>query len=740
MALLRALNAIIAIRFGGVEELYGVSELSDATADTPRVMSSAAEKFRLIARFRSQNTEMGTKAQSAKRASTSLKSGVTKRTKLVEQKSESESEQSSASADSSSEDDLDEVESEDELDALDDAEGTNITENESDDVSRASDDEEDNSSSNGDEDKSTGEADPNKKTSKEQHAEQRKLLAERKMHRKSGAEVQQIKSLWEKLRVKKPTPPKEVRERLTNEIWNLAQDIVLDLVMKHDASRVVQTLVKYSSKERREAIVKSLQGNYYQLATSSYGKYLLVKLLHYGSKDSRALIVNELHGKLRKLMRHKEGAYVVEDLYVLYSTNEQKQQMIREFWGSEYAVFKESGKGKTVLDVVGELAEKRQLITSNLIGTITAAVDKGSTGFQILHAAMKDYTSILVSDLEKYDSDIRTFIDLLAEQVAELVHTQEGCEVAASLIALANAKERKVIIKALKTHALELVKNEYGNIVLITLFMTVDDTVLLHKAFTSEILASESIASLLGDKFGRRPFIYLVKGLDGRYFAPNVQKDLKKYEALAYQKTSKKPQEQRRTELSEKAIPLLYTTILDTVESGSFESILSSNMAAQTTTEIILASTDNDEVNTTLRPKLIDAIFGACVEGEILEDYHLINKVPFISRSLKALIQGNEFKWNNEQKKLVSNKSAAKIPGVGPELASRIVEYVLNKNSIVDWCNGQGAFVLVSCYEVLQHSKESLFKNLKTALKKVKKQLAAERDNKGAQLFVKLIN
>ena len=58
----------------------------------------------------------------------------------------------------------------------------------------------------------------------------------------------------------------------------------------------------------------------------------MIKLLHYGSKESRAIIVDELHGKLRKLMRHKEGAYVVEDLYVLYSTSEQRQQMIREFW------------------------------------------------------------------------------------------------------------------------------------------------------------------------------------------------------------------------------------------------------------------------------------------------------------------------------------------------------------------------------------------------------------------------
>ena len=164
-------------------------------------------------------------------------------------------------------------------------------------------------------------------------------MNERKLQRKAGIQVQKIKSLWEKLRVTKPAPTKAQRDKLCDEVWELSHDVINDLVMKHDASRVVQTLVKYSSKERRDIIVNSLKGSFYQLATSAYGKYLLIKLLHYGSKESRAIIVDELHGKLRKLMRHKEGAYVVEDLYVLYSTSEQRQQMIREFWGSQYAVF-----------------------------------------------------------------------------------------------------------------------------------------------------------------------------------------------------------------------------------------------------------------------------------------------------------------------------------------------------------------------------------------------------------------
>ncbi|KAK6458035.1 Puf family RNA-binding protein [Scheffersomyces xylosifermentans] len=698
---------------------------------------------------------MASKTKVTKRSATKEIPRATKKSKVVTEKlpsppteSEEEAESSGDDISDSSEDESnieeedeeeEEEEEEDELDELDDDE---IKVDAKDSDEEEDEDEEDKEDDEDDEEKEKV-VDPNKKTSAEQHAEQRKLLAERKLQRKSGQEVQQIKSLWERLRVTKPTPPKEVRDKLCDEIWRLAQDIVLDLVMKHDASRIIQTLVKYSTKERRDVIVNSLKGHYYVLATSSYGKYLLVKLLHYGSKESRAVIVNELHGKLRKLMRHKEGAYVVEDLFVLYSSADQKHQMIREFWGAEYAVFKESGKGKTVLEVTKESSEKKQLISTNLAGTIKASVEKGSTGFQILHAAMKEYVSILEDDIEANDAAIREFIDILSEQFAELVHTQEGSEVASTLIALANAKERKLIIRSLKSHTTELIKNEFGNSVLITLFMTVDDTVLLHKSFSAEIFTPELIFDLVKEKFSRRPLLYLLKGLDGKYFSPLIQKQLKKYEELAYKKTSKKPQEQRRNELAVKAIPLLYQGVLSTLGAENpektFEKLLSVNIAAQFVTELILTNVEVEEVNTKLRPQLLDAIFERTVKGDVLEDFHLINKVPFISRSLKALIQGNEFKFNNETKKLEAIENAEKIEGTGSDFAKRVVSEVLENNKLSDWTNGQGAFVIVSIFEVLQISKDAKFKELNQELKKIKKELVKNKDNKGAQLLLALL-
>ncbi|CAR22191.1 pumilio-family RNA binding domain-containing protein [Lachancea thermotolerans CBS 6340] len=612
---------------------------------------------------------------------------------------------------SEEEDDLDEVLSsgESDKDELDES----SSEGEQEDGSEGSEDESEGSSEAKGEDDSKGGV--------SQHAEQRKLLKERKLQRKSGTQVQQIKSLWERLRVKNPPMPKEVREKLSNEIWELSKDCISDLVMKHDASRVVQTLVKYSSKARRDQIVAALKGQYYVLATSSYGKYLLVKLLHYGSKQSRQLIIDELHGSLRKLMRHREGAYVVEDLYVLYASHEQKQQMLREFWGSEYAVFRDAHKNQTLEQVCESSAEKKTIIARNLIGTISASVEKGSTGFQILHAAMRDYVKIAG---EKETSE---FIELLDEKYAELVHTPEGADVACTLLAKATAKERKMIIKNLKDHADKLIRNEHGNLVFITALMCVDDTVLMFKSFGPSV--KEMLQSFVVDKYGRRPFLYILLGLDGKYFSPIVKKDLNRY--IEYSKaTSKKPFEQRRKELLNKFAPMYLSTI-----SKYYDMILSDNLGSQFVSEVLVNDEFYDQLSDKEKEKHREIVntVSTYFKGDVSEESHPIHK-PFSVRLLKSLIQGG--KWNAKEKKVEPLHS---VLGLGTEFAQQFYEDIIDETNLLDWINNaDSSFTIVAIYESLSKTEnKKFFKDLKKVSKKINKD---DESNKGARLLLKLMN
>jgi pumilio homology domain family member 6 len=47
---------------------------------------------------------------------------------------------------------------------------------------------------------------------------------------------------------------------------------VKELVFKHDASRIIQTLVKYGSKKERNEIAVELKGKYRELIQEKYSK------------------------------------------------------------------------------------------------------------------------------------------------------------------------------------------------------------------------------------------------------------------------------------------------------------------------------------------------------------------------------------------------------------------------------------------------------------------------------------
>ncbi|SMN19532.1 similar to Saccharomyces cerevisiae YDR496C PUF6 Pumilio-homology domain protein that binds the 3' UTR of ASH1 mRNA and represses its translation [Maudiozyma saulgeensis] len=607
---------------------------------------------------------------------------------------------------SSEDDELDNVSSSD--DDLDE-----IVSDDSDSQSMSEQEEDDDNDEESTEPKKEGEGSDN-------HTEQRKLLKERKLQRRSGSEIQQIKNVWERLRVKSPPLPKEIREKLCNEIWELSKEHFSDLILKHDASRIVQTLIKYSSKERREEIINALKGKYYVLATSSYGKYLLVKLLHYGTKNSRQVIINELHGNLRKLMRHREGAYVVEDLYVLYATSEQRNQMIREFWGSEYAVFRDDHKDLKIEDICNSSVEKRSIISKNLLGTISASVEKGSTGFQILHAAMREFVKI--AD----DSQISEMIELLHEQFAELVHTPEGADVACTLISKASAKERKLILRSLKEHADKLIPNEHGHMVFINILMVVDDTVLVFKTFGAAI--KDAFADFATDKYGRRPLIYLLMGLNGKYFSPIIKKELERYFEMA-SKTSKKDPVVRKQELVAK-----FSNILLNGVGTKYATILPDNIGSQFFSELLTCDefyAQLDEKNVAKYEEILNSVT-VYFKGDVTEKKHPVHDA-FSTRFLKSLISGG--KWDSKERKVIPFEH---IKGLGVPFATKFYDEIIDSTNLLVWINEKDcSFTIVALYETLNNTEEG--KQFIKDLKSVKKNINVDSSNKGAQLLLKLM-
>lgn len=112
--------------------------------------------------------------------------------------------------------------------------------------------------------------------SRESHKAQRALHEQRKAAKPHSALLSQAKQAWTLARQKNLS--KGDRTKHIRALMDIVRGQVKDIVFKHDASRIIQTIVKYGSAKDREEVAKELKGKYQDLAQSKYSKVRLVPL------------------------------------------------------------------------------------------------------------------------------------------------------------------------------------------------------------------------------------------------------------------------------------------------------------------------------------------------------------------------------------------------------------------------------------------------------------------------------
>lgn len=97
-------------------------------------------------------------------------------------------------------------------------------------------------------------------------------------------------------------------------------------------------------------------------------------------------------------------------------------------------------------------------------------------GHTFVHRLYWDYFENAVSIEQKHE-----IIDTIKERLIELFHTRDGARVAMQCIWFGGAKDRKTVVKTLRPLILKAATEEYAHWTLISIFDTVDDTVMVGK-------------------------------------------------------------------------------------------------------------------------------------------------------------------------------------------------------------------------------------------------------------------
>ncbi|RYO95750.1 hypothetical protein DL764_007603 [Monosporascus ibericus] len=559
--------------------------------------------------------------------------------------------------------------------------------------------------------------------SRESHIKQRQLAKERKAQKPLADELQRAKKLWERLR-RKSHVPKEERQKLVEELFSIATGRMREFALKHDAVRVVQTAIKYASAERRKMIATELKGTYPQLAESKYAKFLIGKLMVEGDKEVRDMIVPEFYGKVRKLINHAEASWILDDIYRGVATPEQKAILLREWYGPEFAIFRQQGgDAKPTADlsqILQEQPNKRTPIMKYLHDMTNQLIQKKMTGFTMLHDAMLQY----FLNTKPGTEEAKEYMELIKEDeqgdlLKNMAFTKSGARLVCLLLAYGSAKDRKQILKTYKDTFQLMSADPHGHIVILAAYDLIDDTVLTSKSIISELIGKteqdevSNIVIAANDPNARIAIRYLLEGPTKQLFDAAHSADLRILEEIweIRKTTSKKDPETRRKELVAALSPPLLAAIAQ-----SPADLMSTSFGCQLVTSALLSGVgDKTEA---LQAVASSAGGNPDDTGEAMEgsDEAATGFAPPVhisktnnGRMYKTLIAGGTY-----------DKAAGRVIKVEPPLRFADLLYPAIKDHIISWATGPSSFTVLNLLEADDFSHKD---ELKKILKKNKKAL-----------------
>jgi pumilio family protein 6 len=375
----------------------------------------------------------------------------------------------------------------------------------------------------------------------------------RKKQRENYPIIERSKGKWEALR--RHDCNTSDRSKIITELVEATRGHVAELIAKHDTVRVVQCMLQYGTAEQRSSLFGEIKDSVKDLVKQKYAKHLILKILKYGTPSQRSAVMTSFHGSVCKLVKHTEASSVLETAYNDYATAQQRSALHLEFYGSQYAHFKPPDLLSLSSVLTSSNTSQKKSVMKYIKSQLLPIVDKPALKHSIVHHVLLEYLS------HAEEEDRAEMIELVRERLVEIVHTRDGARATMHCIWHGTPKDRKAIVKSFKGFVKKICYEEHGFLVLLALFDSVDDTVLIRKAILSEILSE--LEEVTCHPNGCRLVLYLLSPRSPEHFKKSFCALL---EPGDNNKHSKKSPEVRHSELLEAVSPSLVPLAQDKLE------------------------------------------------------------------------------------------------------------------------------------------------------------------------------
>jgi pumilio family protein 6 len=347
--------------------------------------------------------------------------------------------------------------------------------------------------------------------------------------------IMKAKEIWEQLR--RHDISKTEREDLVSKVNELVKSQVYELSLKHDTARIIQCILKFGNKTRRNEIFDKLSDRFLTMSKIKYAKFVIKGLFRYCTPSQRSQLITSFYNHIPNLLRHKESIKIVELAYNEYANAKERTLMLQEFYGPKFGLFKDSN-GKNISEILADNPDEKDHMICHMKKSLMPLLDKNLVKHSIVHQAILEFM------LHADDTSRSEMIEGLREVGVEMIHTREGAKVNLHCVWHGTAKDRKVYVKSLKNYVVKICKEEHGHLVLLGIFDSVDDTVLVIKNIINEMIPS--LEEVCQDKHGRRVLLYLLNPRSHQYFSSQFLQLLTPGDSNVH---SKKSQVKRWSEL-----------------------------------------------------------------------------------------------------------------------------------------------------------------------------------------------
>ncbi|KAI6130912.1 armadillo-type protein [Pisolithus croceorrhizus] len=540
---------------------------------------------------------------------------------------------------------------------------------------------------------------------RESHKVQRALYEQRKAAKPHSELLVDAKRVWSLAR-QKNIPPAERQQHVRN-LMKIVEGKVKDIVLKHDASRIIQTIVKYGGRKERDQIASELKGHFKQLSQGKYSKFLVSKLIRHCS-SRRESILSEFQGYVLRLLLHREASGVLADAFELHANAYERSILLRDFYGKEVTLFStnhgtEANREKAKRGLRGILEDtegdrKKRILSAvkENLTTIFNNPDKGTVTLAIVHRALWEYLTAIydLEDEHEREKLRREIFESCQDILAEMVHTKDGSRAVREFLAFGTAKDRKHVIKVVKPHVARMCVDDEAQLVLFTALDVIDDTKLTAKSLVSDITSNAE--TFVATPQGRRSLFYLLVPRTRRHFTPAQIGIIAETDSIR-EKTSKKYSDVRSAEIRQAASP----SLLKFVEEKGAEVARDTGGSLAVLEIMLYAEGDKSAAISALVQPLASAY-----PSDDPSRPHPIN-LPHTSRMYKSLLQGGHFSH--------STKSVERTEFFSPaDFASAFLSTV-GKETTLAMAQGDGTFVVA---ELLQRIQEECSDESKKKVKR----------------------